>query len=42
VVIRFAELGIDPIAAARRKLLANAEKDPAGQQRNNAKKYTEL
>ena len=36
------KLGIDPIAAANAKLLANAEKYPAEKARGNAKKYTEL
>jgi NTP pyrophosphatase (non-canonical NTP hydrolase) len=36
------KLGIDPIAAARRKLVANAEKYPADKARGNMKKYTEL
>ena len=36
------KLGIDPIAAARRKLLANAEKYPADKARGNSRKYTEL
>ena len=36
------KLGIDPIAAANRKLLANAEKYPVDRARGNARKYTEL
>ena len=36
------QLGIDPIAAANRKLVANAEKYPADKARGNSKKYTEL
>ena len=36
------ELGIDPIAAAERKLLENARKYPADKARGNARKYTEL
>ena len=36
------KLGIDPIAAANRKLLANAEKYPTDKARGNSKKYTEL
>jgi NTP pyrophosphatase (non-canonical NTP hydrolase) len=36
------QLGIDPIAAAKRKLLANATKYPADKARGNSKKYTEL
>ncbi len=34
-------LGIDPIAAAQRKLLANAVKYPVAKARGNSKKYTE-
>lgn len=36
------QLGIDPIAAADRKLLANAKKYPADKARGNSKKYTEI
>ena len=36
------ELGIDPIAAANRKLLANASRYPADKARGNSKKHTEL
>ncbi len=36
------QLGIDPIAAAHRKLVANAEKYPVDKARGNSKKYTEL
>jgi dCTP diphosphatase len=36
------QLGIDPVAAARRKLVANAERYPADKARGNSKKYTEL
>jgi dCTP diphosphatase len=36
------ELGIDLIAAAQRKLLANAEKYPVAKARGSSKKYTEL
>ena len=36
------QLGIDPITAANRKLLANARKYPANKARGNSKKYTEL
>ena len=36
------KLGIDPVAAARRKLVANAEKYPADKARGSSKKYTEL
>jgi len=35
-------LGIDPIAAANSKLLANARKYPADKARGNSRKYTEL
>jgi NTP pyrophosphatase (non-canonical NTP hydrolase) len=36
------QLGIDPIAAAQRKLVDNERKYPAEKSRGNAKKYTEL
>ena len=36
------KLGIDPIAAADRKLIANAIKYPPDKARGNSKKYTEL
>ena len=36
------KLGIDPIAAAQRKMVANAEKYPADKARGTARKYTEL
>jgi dCTP diphosphatase len=36
------KLGIDPVAAADRKLLANAAKYPVDKARGTAKKYTEL
>jgi dCTP diphosphatase len=36
------KLGIDPVAAAQRKLLANAGKYPVDKARGNSKKYTEL
>jgi NTP pyrophosphatase (non-canonical NTP hydrolase) len=36
------QLGIDPVAAARRKLVENAQKYPADKARGNARKYTEL
>jgi NTP pyrophosphatase (non-canonical NTP hydrolase) len=35
-------LGIDPIAAAHRKLVANGEKYPVDKARGNSRKYTEL
>ena len=35
-------LGIDPLAAAQRKLAANEKKYPADKARGNARKYTEL
>ena len=42
-LIRLADkLGIDPIAAARRKIVANALKYPADKARGTSKKYTEL
>ena len=36
------KLGIDPVAAANRKILRNAEKYPAEKARGNSRKYTEL
>jgi NTP pyrophosphatase (non-canonical NTP hydrolase) len=36
------ELGIEPIEAARRKLIANAEKYPVAKARGSSRKYTEL
>ena len=36
------QLGIDPVTAAQRKLLANARKYPVDKARGNSKKYTEL
>ncbi len=36
------QLGIDPVAAAQRKLVVNAAKYPADKARGNARKYTEL
>ena len=36
------QLGIDPVAAAQRKLVANARKYPADKARGSNKKYTEL
>ena len=36
------ELGIDPIAAAQRKLAMNAAKYPVDKARGNARKYDEL
>jgi len=42
-LVRLADkLGIDPIAAANRKLVANAAKYPVDKARGNSKKYTEL
>ncbi|MGE5669726.1 MAG: nucleotide pyrophosphohydrolase [Betaproteobacteria bacterium] len=42
-LIRLADqLGIDPVAAAKRKILANAEKYPVHKARGTSKKYTEL
>jgi NTP pyrophosphatase (non-canonical NTP hydrolase) len=35
-------LGIDPIAAAQRKMARNAEKYPADKARGNSRKYDEL
>ena len=36
------QLGIDPIAAADQKMVANAAKYPVDKARGNSKKYTEL
>ena len=36
------KLGIDPVAAAHAKLVANARKYPVDTARGNARKYTEL
>ena len=36
------QLGIDPVEAARRKLVANALKYPVDKARGNSRKYTEL
>ncbi len=42
-LVRLADqLGIDPVAAARGKLAANARKYPADKARGSARKYTEL
>ncbi len=42
-LIRLADkLGIDPIDAARRKMIANAAKYPVHKARGTARKYTEL
>ena len=42
-LVRLADrLGIDPLAAAERKLAANARKYPADKARGNARKYDEL
>ena len=42
-LVRLADgLGIDPVDAARRKLVANARKYPVDKARGIAKKYTEL
>ena len=42
-LIRLADgLGIDPVAAARAKLVANAQKYPVDTARGVARKYTEL
>jgi NTP pyrophosphatase (non-canonical NTP hydrolase) len=35
-------LGVDPIAAAERKMAANAKKYPVEKARGNSRKYTEL
>ena len=36
------KLGIDPVAAANRKIVANAAKYPADKARGTSRKYTEL
>lgn len=36
------QLGIDPVAAAQRKLVENEKKYPVEKARGNSKKYTEL
>ena len=36
------QLGIDPVAAAQSKLVANEQKYPVEKARGNSKKYTEL
>lgn len=36
------EMGVDPIAAAQRKLVANAAKYPVDKARGNSRKYTDL
>lgn len=36
------KLGIDPVAAAHRKMVANARKYPVEKSRGTARKYTEL
>jgi NTP pyrophosphatase (non-canonical NTP hydrolase) len=36
------QLGIDPVDAAQRKMVANEKKYPADKARGNSKKYTEL
>ena len=36
------QLGIDPVAAAQRKLVENAQKYPVEKSRGNRKKYNEL
>ena len=42
-LVRLADqLGIDPVAAAQRKLVENAQKYPVEKSRGNSKKYTEL
>jgi dCTP diphosphatase len=42
-LVRLADqLGIDPVAAARGKLVENARKYPVEKSRGNRKKYTEL
>jgi NTP pyrophosphatase (non-canonical NTP hydrolase) len=42
-LVRLADqLGVDPVAAARNKLVENERKYPADKARGNARKYTEL
>ncbi|MFO1397401.1 MAG: nucleotide pyrophosphohydrolase [Burkholderiales bacterium] len=42
-LVRLADaLGIDPLAAAERKMRANAQKYPADKARGTSRKYTEL
>mgnify|MGYP002642071008 FL=1 len=42
-LLRFCEVtGIDPVAAAARKMKLNAEKYPVHKSKGNSKKYTEL
>jgi NTP pyrophosphatase (non-canonical NTP hydrolase) len=42
-LVRLADkLGVDPIAAAQRKLVSNAQKYPVEKSRGSARKYTEL
>jgi dCTP diphosphatase len=42
-LVRLADqLGIDPIAAANRKIVVNAEKYPVDKARGSSRKYTEL
>jgi NTP pyrophosphatase (non-canonical NTP hydrolase) len=36
------QLGVDPVAAAQRKLAENERKYPADKARGNARKYTDL
>jgi dCTP diphosphatase len=36
------QLGIDPVAAAQRKMIKNAQKYPADKSRGSSKKYDEL
>ncbi len=42
-LVRLADvLGIDPLAAAQRKMIANAQKYPVAKARGTSRKYTEL
>jgi len=42
-LVRLADvLGIDPLAAAERKMVANAEKYPVAKARGTSRKYTDL
>jgi dCTP diphosphatase len=42
VILLSDELGIDPVAAAERKMVANAQKYPVEKARGSSKKYTDL
>ncbi|MEP6943379.1 MAG: nucleotide pyrophosphohydrolase [Betaproteobacteria bacterium] len=42
VILLSDKLGIDPLVAAERKMVANAQKYPVAKARGTSKKYTEL